>query len=83
MPDWAAWGDDELDWDRDDRKTTKKQVICDECGKFSKRALSYRDDFETPKRLCASCCDTHDNHPDVTREREHIEAMDASERDDF
>lgn len=71
-----------MDRDRDDYHDTRKQVICDDCGKASKRALSYRNDFETPKRLCLSCCDAHDNHPQMVAERDHLEAMD-SDHDDF
>ena len=81
MSDWAAWGDDELDWDRNDVNTY--QAICDGCQKVSKRRLSYRDDLGERVMLCAVCVDAHDNHPQVVQEREHIEAMDASDRDDF
>ncbi|MEX2739962.1 hypothetical protein AB3480_00685 [Rhizobium mongolense] len=82
MIDWAAWGDDSLDWDRDDREATRKQVICDDCGKASLRGLIYRSDFEQPKRLCRECCDRHDKHPQVIAEREFHEAME-SDHDDF
>lgn len=82
MNDWAAWGDDMLDWDRDDRHETRKQVVCDECGKTHLRGLIYRHDLETPSRLCPTCCDKHDKHPDVIADRDHHEAM-RSDNDDF
>lgn len=82
MPDWDAWGAGELDWDRDDRETTRKQVICDDCGKLHIRGLIYRQDLEVPTRLCPSCCDKHDNHPEVIAERDHLEAVEA-DHDDF
>jgi hypothetical protein len=65
-----------------DYQSTRKQVICDECGKVSLRGLIYRHDFETPVRLCVPCCDKHDNHPQVIEERWHHEAME-SDHDDF
>lgn len=83
MSDWAAWGDDELDWYRDDREASRKQIVCDGCGRFSRSGLQYRSDFETPQRMCSDCCDRHDNHPQVIAERQHIEAMDSADHDDF
>jgi hypothetical protein len=82
MADWAAWGDDSLDWDRDDREQYRRQVTCDDCQKVSLRGLIYRNDFEQPKRLCRECCDRHDNHPKVVAERDHQEAM-GTDHDDF
>lgn len=78
----GAWGDDMLDWDREDAFDTRKQVICDECGKVNLRGLVYRHDFETPRRLCPTCCEKHDTSSEVQVERFHLSAVE-DDRDDF
>lgn len=64
------------------RDDSAKQVICDDCGKVSLFGLTYRNDLETPRRLCSTCCDKHDNHPVVAAERFHLSALE-SDHDDF
>lgn len=42
MADWAAWSDDELDWDRDDRRDTRKQAPSLSCAGRSGMTRKYR-----------------------------------------
>jgi len=54
---------------------TRKQCICDDCGKGPYRRLLFRSDFGEAKRLCFPCAREHDNSPEVIRERDHNECL--------
>lgn len=59
----------------------RDQIVCDDCGGVQLRGMATRHIFGDTLRLCATCVEIHDKHPEVVSELERNTWMDEREDD--